>query len=114
MTGSDAPLERAAELLANHIGLRVAGSMRGRVARAVHDGAQSEADLLPAEFCPTPGWALLNGTVGVRWPVGSRLHALTLVVDNALDATWHDHLWRAKQVAPQPGRNLRLLYRVTL
>ncbi len=84
------------------------------VARALDDGAQVEAGLLPAEFCPTPAWALLNGSAGVRWPVGGRLHALTLVVDNALDATWRDHLWRAKQVAPQPGRNLRLLYRVTL
>jgi iron complex outermembrane receptor protein len=84
------------------------------VARAVDDGAQAEAELLPAEFCPTPGWALLNGSAGVRWPLGGRLHALTLGVDNALDARWRDHLWRAKQVALQPGRNLRLLYRVTL
>jgi iron complex outermembrane receptor protein len=84
------------------------------VARAVDDGAQAEAGLLPAEFCATPAWALLNGSAGVRWPVGARLHALTLGVDNALDASWRDHLWRAKQVAPQPGRNLRLLYRVTL
>ncbi len=30
-----------------------------------------------------------------------------------LDAEWRDHLWRAKQVAPQPGRNVKLLYRVT-
>lgn len=86
---------------------------------AVPDGsdagdAPTEAGLLPAEFCPTPGWALLEGSAGVRWPIGRRLHALTLVVTNALDATWRDHLWRAKQVAPQPGRNVRLLYRVTL
>jgi iron complex outermembrane receptor protein len=80
----------------------------------VDDGAQAEAGLLPPEFCPTPGWALLNGSAGVRWPLGGRLHALTLGVDNALDARWRDHLWRAKQVALQPGRNLRLLYRVTL
>ncbi|MDF1505959.1 TonB-dependent receptor, partial [Roseisolibacter sp. H3M3-2] len=84
------------------------------VPRAASDGGQDEAALLPAEFCPTPGWALLHGSAGVRWPVGARLHAVTLAVDNALDATWRDHLWRAKQVAPQPGRNLRLLYRVTL
>jgi iron complex outermembrane receptor protein len=83
-------------------------------ARAIDDGAQAEAGLLPAEFCSTPAWALLNGSAGVRWPVGARLHALTLVVDNLLDAAWRDHLWRAKQVAPQPGRNFRVLYRLTL
>ena len=73
-----------------------------------------EAALLPAEFCPTPGWLLLEGSVGRRWILAGRLHAVTLAVDNLLDATWRDHLWRAKQVAPQPGRNVRLLYRVTL
>jgi iron complex outermembrane receptor protein len=92
----------------------VADARAACVPRAASDGAQDEAGLLPAEFCATPGWALLNGSAGVRWPLGARLHAITLVVDNALDATWRDHLWRAKQLAPQPGRNLRLLYRVTL
>jgi iron complex outermembrane recepter protein len=68
----------------------------------------------PAEFCPTDGFALLHLTLGRRWVVGRRLHALTLGIDNLFDADWRDHLWRAKQVAPQPGRNLRLLYRVSL
>jgi iron complex outermembrane receptor protein len=66
----------------------------------------------PAEFCPTPGRTLLDASAGVRLPWGPRLHALTLAADNLLDAVWRDPLWRAKQVAPQPGRNLRLLYRV--
>ncbi len=66
----------------------------------------------PAEFCPTPGRALVDATAGVRFTFGARLHAVTLAADNLLDAVWRDPLWRAKQVAPQPGRNLRLLYRV--
>jgi iron complex outermembrane receptor protein len=66
----------------------------------------------PAEFCQTPGRALLDATAGVRFTFGARLHAVTLAADNLLDAVWRDPLWRAKQVAPQPGRNLRLLYRV--
>jgi iron complex outermembrane recepter protein len=70
--------------------------------------------LRPAEFCPTDGFALVHLTVGRRWVIGRRLHALTAAVDNLLDADWRDHLWRAKQVAPQPGRNVRFLYRVTL
>jgi iron complex outermembrane receptor protein len=73
-------------------------------------GAAAPA-LLPAEFCPTPGWALLNLSLARRWLVGSRLHEVTASVENLLDADWRDHLWRAKQVAPQPGRNWRLLYR---
>lgn len=67
--------------------------------------------LLPAEFCGTPAWMQLQGSVGRRWMLGAQLHEITLSIDNALDTDWRDHLWRAKQVAPQPGRNLRALYR---
>ena len=72
------------------------------------DGAPA---LLPAEFCATPSWALMNLSVGRQWVTGTRLHDVTMTVDNALNADWRDHLWRAKQVAPQPGRNVRVLYR---
>jgi chemotaxis protein methyltransferase CheR len=44
VTGLDAALERASALLADHIGLRVEGSMRGRVARAVRDGAAARGE----------------------------------------------------------------------
>ena len=67
--------------------------------------------LLPAEFCPTAGWMLANATVARRWLLAGHLHEVTASVDNLFDTVWRDHLWRAKQVAPQPGRNLRLLYR---
>jgi iron complex outermembrane receptor protein len=70
--------------------------------------------LRPAEFCPTDGFALLHATLGRRWVIGRRLHAVTVGVDNLFDTDWRDHLWRAKQVAPQPGRNVRVLYRVSL
>jgi iron complex outermembrane receptor protein len=67
--------------------------------------------LLPAEFCPTDGWTLVNVSLARRWFVGAQLHEVTASVDNLFDTDWRDHLWRAKQVAPQPGRNVRLLYR---
>ncbi len=76
-------------------------------------GGEAEADVLPAELCPTPGATLLNASVGLRRVIAARLHAITLVLDNVGDVLWRDHLWRAKQVAPQSGRNLRVLYRMT-
>jgi len=79
---------------------------------AVRTGLENEADALPAEFCRTDGAVLLSGTAGLRFTVAGRVHALTGVLENATGAIWRDHLWRAKQVAPQPGRNVRLLYRV--
>jgi iron complex outermembrane receptor protein len=67
--------------------------------------------LLPAEFCPTDGWVQGQASVSRRWLMGRQLHEITTAVDNLFNTDWRDHLWRAKQVAPQPGRNLRLLYR---
>jgi iron complex outermembrane receptor protein len=78
----------------------------------VSDG---EAAVLPAEFCTTPGALLLNALAAWRLPAAARLRwptTLTVTVDNLLDATWRDPLWRAKQVAPQPGRNVRLMLQV--
>ncbi len=73
-----------------------------------------EAQGLPAEFCATPGAMLMNALVAWRLPArATRWPAtLTLTVDNLLDAEWRDPLWRAKQVAPQPGRNVRLVVQV--
>jgi iron complex outermembrane receptor protein len=61
---------------------------------------------------PTDGYLLLNAGAGVRWERGGRLHSVTLQGDNLTDAVWRDHLSRVRAVAPQPGINLRLLYRL--
>jgi iron complex outermembrane receptor protein len=73
---------------------------------------EGEAELLPADYCPTPGYALIGVHAGRRWSVGRQVFAATLSVDNLFDTPWRDHLWRAKQVALQPGRNVKLVVRV--
>ena len=66
----------------------------------------------PLLECPTAGYGLLNATSGMRWTAWDRMHTLTLNINNLTDAVWRDHLSRIKEVAPQPGRNVQLLYRV--
>ncbi|MBA2669161.1 MAG: TonB-dependent receptor [Gemmatimonadetes bacterium] len=61
---------------------------------------------------PTSGYSLFNASAGLRWTAWARMHTLTLGVDNLTDVAWRDHLSRIKDVAPQPGRNVQLLYRV--
>jgi iron complex outermembrane recepter protein len=61
---------------------------------------------------PTAGSALLNAGLGWRWSEGERFHTVTLQVSNLLDTEWRDHLSRIKEVAPQPGRNIQILYRL--
>ncbi|MBB4637139.1 TonB-dependent receptor [Longimicrobium terrae] len=71
----------------------------------------SAADGTPLEQ-PTAGYTLLNASAGIRWDARGALHTVTLAADNLTDAVWRDHLSRIREVAPQPGLNLRLLYRV--
>jgi iron complex outermembrane receptor protein len=78
------------------------------------DDLYADCGLLPGEFAATEGRMLANATAGLRWPLLGRLHTLTLQADNLFDTPWRDPLSRIKTVAPQPGRNLRLLYRVEL
>lgn len=61
---------------------------------------------------PTDGYATVDLNVGRRFVVGSRLHSLTLRVDNLLDAEIREHLSRTKEIIPEAGRNIALLYRV--
>jgi len=60
----------------------------------------------------TAGYASLDLSFGRRFLLGGRLHALTLRIDNALDAEIRDHLSRTKLIIPDMGRNVALLYRV--
>jgi iron complex outermembrane recepter protein len=67
-----------------------------------------------AEFeTRTPGYSLLDASVGVRFVTGTRLHVLTLRVDNVTDREYSNHLSRIKDLLPEPGRDVALVYRLT-
>jgi iron complex outermembrane receptor protein len=87
------------------------GALTGCVGR---EGAEGCPDALPGEFVPTDGRTLVSLWIGGRMEVRGSLHSLTLRVDNALDVAYRDPLSRVKTVAPQPGRNVSLLYRLDL
>jgi hypothetical protein len=61
---------------------------------------------------PTAAFSQWHAGAGLRWSTGTRSHSVTLNLHNAFDAVWRDHLSRTKDIAPQPGRNAQLLYRV--
>jgi iron complex outermembrane receptor protein len=84
-----------------------------RVPEAPAQGASCDPSrgldaLLPAEFCPTPGALLTHVELGLRLDAGGLDGTVVVAADNVFDRSWRDHLWRAKQVAPQPGRNVRI------
>ena len=61
---------------------------------------------------PTAGYAAGDLTAGVRLLARARLHTLTLRVENLLDQEYREHLSRVKEIMPEAGRNVSLLYRV--
>ena len=75
--------------------------------------AAARQELLGDYETETAGYAVSDLTAGVRLLVGARLHTLTLRVDNLLDQEYRDHLSRVKEILPEAGRNVSLLYRVT-
>ena len=63
---------------------------------------------------PTAGYAVFSPFVQARRSGGRALHTLDVALDNALGAAYHDHLSRVKSIMPEPGRSLRVLYKVYL
>ena len=61
----------------------------------------------------TPGYATGEVTAGLRIVRGDRLHAVTLAVENVTDASYRDHVSRIKEIMPEPGRDIRVTYRLS-
>jgi len=61
---------------------------------------------------PTDGYHTAYAELGLRLTTRGTFHRLSLRGHNITDATWRNHTSRIKDVAPQPGRNLVLTYRV--
>lgn len=61
---------------------------------------------------PTAGYALVNVHGSYTWTTGSTVHTATLRLDNAGDRLYRNHLSYIKDVAPELGRALKLVYAV--
>ncbi len=61
----------------------------------------------------TDGHAVGDVHAGVRLLLGGQFHTITLRIDNVANAEYRDHLSRIKEIEPNPGRNVSVLYRLT-
>jgi iron complex outermembrane receptor protein len=61
----------------------------------------------------TDGYAVGRVDAGIRILRGNRFHTITLFVDNLTDVEYRDHMSRLKEIMPQPGRNVSLVYRLS-
>jgi iron complex outermembrane recepter protein len=64
-----------------------------------------------AEGPPVAAFTLLGAHAGYRLRRGGHVHAFTLRVDNAANVAHRDAASRIRDFAPNPGRNVSLLYR---
>lgn len=62
---------------------------------------------------PTSGFAVFDFTLGYRWTMHRNFHTITLRADNLLDREYREHLSSLKEILPEPGRNISLLYRLS-
>ena len=61
---------------------------------------------------PTAGYTMLNASVGYRLFAGRTVHDIVLSGSNLLDEEARSHTSFLKEVAPLPGRDVRLTYQV--
>jgi iron complex outermembrane recepter protein len=66
----------------------------------------------PADEVATNSWTLVDAHAGARLRRGRQVHSLTLRADNVFDVLYRDAASRIKSFAPNPGRNVAILYRV--
>lgn len=72
----------------------------------------SRQDRLGAFETPTDGYAVLGLSTGIRTTWNGQLHSVTLRLDNLTDATYRNHLSRTKELMPEAGRGVSLVYQV--
>jgi iron complex outermembrane receptor protein len=67
----------------------------------------------PGEFeTPTNGYVVVDISTQYYFNALGFLHTLNFAVENAMNTTYRQHLNRVKEIMPEPGRNLKLLYKV--
>jgi len=74
--------------------------------------ATAKQDRVLGEETPTDGYTSLRLFAAYSVQAGDLLHTVTARVDNATDELYRNHLSLIKDLAPEMGRNFKLLYSV--
>jgi iron complex outermembrane receptor protein len=61
---------------------------------------------------PTEGYTILDLFGQYRFQSGGMLHTLSINAENIFNTSYRSHLSRIKNLVPEPGRNISLLYRM--
>lgn len=72
----------------------------------------SDQDRLGEFEEPTDGYQVYDAFVQAHFSHGSHMHTFSLTLENITNETYRMHLSRVKSIMPEPGRNVKLLYRM--
>ncbi len=96
------PLESKLNIVYEIDGLNVSVSFRG-----------ADAQTRVGEFeQSTAGYGVMDVQAQYLISTNRHLHSLSLTLQNAANAEYRKHLNRVRDVMPEPGRNVRLLYKI--
>ena len=73
----------------------------------------TEQDRVSETETPTPGYAMLDASVGYRFFTGGLVHDVSLVGTNLTDELARNSVSFIKDQAPLPGRDVRIVYRLS-
>jgi len=108
LTESEQPLPMMPPLKGN-IGLRYNlndFTIGGRVRAAASQSRLGEIET------PTDSYTVMDLNAQYRFDWGGTLNTLSLSAQNLFNTEYYNHLSRVKDLFPEPGRNISLLYRV--
>jgi iron complex outermembrane receptor protein len=71
-----------------------------------------EQDEVSENESPTDDYTIVDVTAGYTMRTGARVHIITLRADNLFDVLYREATSRIKDFAPNPGRNVALVYRL--
>lgn len=61
---------------------------------------------------PTAGYIIYNSYIQYHFFTGKLVHNISFTLENIFNSVYRNHLSRIKSILPEPGRNLRLVYKV--
>lgn len=98
------PLTWKSEITGRHRGIQWSLLARGA-------GAQNRVD----EFeTPTHGYLVMDVNIQWSYRTNRLLHTLVIAVENVMNTEYRRHLSRVRLIMPEPGRNIKLLYKIFL
>lgn len=84
----------------------------GAFATSVQLRAAGRQDRVAPLEEPTDGYAVFDASTQYYRQSGNFLHTIVLSVENIGDTAYRRHLSRVRSIMPEPGRNIKLLYKV--